>query len=797
MIADLLVASGRECIEEVRESYKKVDIICEWEDPLEGAKRILIEAKAYKKTLRMADIQSFITDYSALVAKTSATGAWLVSKGEISPDARKHLETIDGLRCFTYEELQRRLINLNRYMRDQIAFFESSGIGRYFHPTISEEGERLETVIRRWLMSDDHASLAILSDYGTGKTTFARYLTATLAAEALEDLSQRVPIYIPLGEINDDQSLDGLLGKIFTSRNKPSGYHFQLFEELNALGRFVLILDGFDEMKHGMTFSRFSKNINELLRMEKGRAKILFLGRPTVFHSQDEFLNIVHGERLNSAGLTLGQLHRKPMQVATIQELDVEHARLTAEKFFRFRCSQIRSTDAKRGRSWQDRRLRELQSRSLNHLIVRPVHLQMLCEVALIPDLDLRNMSKHRLFESFLYHLLDREVRKDGRFPAFGVAVRRSFNCELASWLWQRSGAPNISLKDIPDQICQRAAQHIGHEFDQEGLRRELVAGCFADYGGEVVYFRHRSLQEFLVAEYIIDGTPDDHDKSLGNLLLAKVNVEIGDFVLDRLAAEEWPYRTVSRLMDQVWRAEPVALVRDGLRLIHEIVHRSQTFIRPKKKKDQFGRTSDATSENWKYPSLLDSRWKVLFAHVQLAQSGFVCINDENVAAHIGILNEALGYGPDVQAASLVYWATACAIPTASESTVHSLLSCVFGRRAFEATIKNALSNDCIVNIENAEEFALGVLRQALVVEAPGEEEEIHINFSDVIRTSMARLELEELGLAHEAKLRYIWRGRVSDFLQFLEPRVDHNLFAAVRQFLSERQLRLRIRGAI
>ena len=89
-----------------------------------------------------------------------------------------------------------------------------------------------------------------------GKTSFARHLAAVLAKEHLENGRKRIPILLRLGEISSEQSLEGLLGKAFTALSFVRNYNFNAFMALNNLGRFVIFLDGFDEMKHTLSWEQ-------------------------------------------------------------------------------------------------------------------------------------------------------------------------------------------------------------------------------------------------------------------------------------------------------------------------------------------------------------------------------------------------------------------------------------------------------------------------------------------------------------------------------------------------------------
>ena len=48
--------------------------------------------------------------------------------------------------------------------------------------------------------------------------------------------------------------------------------------KLNKLGCFVIILDGFDEMKHTLSWDEFRYNFKELNRLVNSNSKVIVLG---------------------------------------------------------------------------------------------------------------------------------------------------------------------------------------------------------------------------------------------------------------------------------------------------------------------------------------------------------------------------------------------------------------------------------------------------------------------------------------------------------------------------------------
>lgn len=506
LVDELLSAAGFRTDPERLVSYKKVDNKAVWlRDEFEGAVAYLVEVKDYERDVPLDECTQFVSDYGELVRRGEADQAWLVSRGGISAHGKEAIEKA-GLKCFTFIDFQRRLLLLDRYLRDLIAERDDENLNAFYVSPVTSDGIDLEEQVNCWVKEEGSAPLFVFGAYGEGKSTFATQYAARLATSALSDPTQRAPILVRLGEIFDEQSLDGLLGKVLASRYRVSGYHFKTFESLNALGRFVVIYDGFDEMKHGMTFTRFQQVMAELMRLDKGSAKILVLGRETAFHDEGEFRAIINGRTITASGRDVPDPNRRPYLTAKLRGFSLEDARHYVRSYFPIRAAEAaKQRGAAVDTNWVQTRIDELLAGELDPLLNKPVHAQMLCQIAVDPSAKLNNLTVYDLFDTFVHYLLLRETQKKGRDPSFTIDVRRSFNAALAWWLWERSAASATTLSDIPDDLCKSAAKNAEHDLDNEGLRRELIQGCLIEKAAQTIFFGHRSLQEFLAADHLIE----------------------------------------------------------------------------------------------------------------------------------------------------------------------------------------------------------------------------------------------------------------------------------------------------
>lgn len=500
----VLSAAGFQTVPETKLGHKNIDVSAVWtRDSLVGEQRFAFEAKDYAGTLPGEECSKFASDHLPYLQNSAIDHTWLVSRGPISPGGRAVADTHPRLRIMTFTELQRQLLGIDSYLADLVEEHKASQLDRFYIRPETSAGEDLESFVQGWLRSDRAPPTFVLGAYGKGKSTFALHLAASMARKALEDPTARAPILVRLGEIADEQSIEGLLGKVLASQHRVANYHFNTFRALNEVGRFLLIYDGFDEMKHGLTPAKFQQVLAELMRLDEGDARILVLGRDTAFHDDAEFRAIIDGVQRTGAGREVATPGRRQYGHVELRGFTVEEARTFVANYLPV-LAEKEGSGPSTDPAWITQRVAELSSGRFDQLLERPVHAQMLCRIAVQPDQLRPEMSVYELFDSFVHYLLSREVDKRGRDRSFPIDVRRRFNASLAWWLWEKGGASTTTLADIPQSLCDAAARDARHSLDREETRRELVQGCLIEKGVSTIYF-HRSLQEFLAAEYLIE----------------------------------------------------------------------------------------------------------------------------------------------------------------------------------------------------------------------------------------------------------------------------------------------------
>lgn len=559
LIRDLLIAAGyKNVTTEALVGGKAVDIYAEREAEF-SVRRYVFEAKDYAGTLPLGRVTAFINDYARLARNGSVEQAVLISRTSLTPDGKTAIRSEEPYAVqLTTEEFQRRLFGPTQYLEKLVKEHKEAAIDEFYIPARTAEG-KLDDAVFRWLQVSNAMPLVVLGGYGTGKSTYAMHLTNELAVRALSDPTARIPIRITLGNLVQQNNLEGLFGEHFTVRYTVVSPAWHLLTALNKQGRFVIIFDGFDEMKHGMTFHDFERQFELLLSMATGRAKVIILGRDTAIRNDREFKAIIHGQKTTASGTEYTDTRRPSCNYVTLQHFSVEEAREFVQRYSTYlRTHESVKLDNERHKS----RVKRLLSNKFDELIVRPVHAQMLCRLATDGDRDFSSIDEFSLYDAFIDYLIRREIEKPGRYQKFTLATRRQANAALSWWLLANSGTSNTTLREAPASLFTEMVSGTLHNFTEMELVAELSAGCLISKGIDTIYFGHRSIQEFLAAQYlhetqyeprggkshyvseICDAATDKVVDYLGDLFGRSANAnEVADNALGQLAGFPGPVR--------------------------------------------------------------------------------------------------------------------------------------------------------------------------------------------------------------------------------------------------------------
>lgn len=416
----------------------------------------------------------------ARTAELDLSGGWLVTERRVPAALGRELEGDEELKASTLEDLFHLIFPLESYFRWLDEEFEKLRIDELFVdqaclvPLVdgsletTEPGGSVVAYIDDWLDSRDKHHISVLGDFGTGKTWLCWfYAHAQLERYRRRPVRERIPLLISLREYQRVANVEALFAR-FCERHGIPHVSFELFRELNARGRLLIVLDGFDEMGRHVDDQKISENFSSLARFVTDNSKVILTCRTPYFRRLLE-------ER---------QWFQDPRA-----QFDVVYL----EEFDAYRIAQ--ALEKRVGDDWP--RVLELFKKTYNlaDLARRPVMLTMAVET--LPDLEGRErVSITDLYRSYTNKWIE-EVGKERSF--LSSAARRQFMRALAWRMFENEDQP-VHFSEIPDLV----RDHYGLQSkpDVDHYEHDIRTQSYLIRDAEGYYFfAHRSLGEYFVAE--------------------------------------------------------------------------------------------------------------------------------------------------------------------------------------------------------------------------------------------------------------------------------------------------------
>jgi hypothetical protein len=147
-----------------------------------------------------------------------------------------------------------------------------------------------------------------------------------------------------------------------------------------------------------------------------------------------------------------------------------------------------------------DLRVNEIEALSIGHLLTRPVHAQMIAEIASDFDAQLTQVSRYRLYSAFVTFVLTRDYDRSGR-AGLSPPERQRILQRIAWTLWFELERDSFGVSEVALDGEKRLS---------EAAVRGILAGALLESKyGDIFYFSHRSFQEYLVAEHMLQSNID------------------------------------------------------------------------------------------------------------------------------------------------------------------------------------------------------------------------------------------------------------------------------------------------
>lgn len=288
----------------------------------------------------------------------------------------------------------------------------------------------------------------------------------------------RIPLVIPLRDYAKAVSVESLFSEFFFRKYEIPILGYSVFEQLNRMGKLLLIFDGFDEMADRVDNQKMINNFWELARVVVPGSKAILTCRTEHFPEAKDGRALLNAELEASTSALTGE----PPQFEVLE----------LEKFSDDQIRQVLSFRA--GVSTVEQIMENPQ---LLDLARRPVMTELILEA--LPDIEAGNpVDMSRIYLYAVRNKMERDIKAERTFTS--LADKLYFLCEL-SWEMLSTDQMSLNYRLFPDRIRRLFGHAVQEEkyldhwhFDMMG-QTMLIRNADGDYSPA-----HRSLLEFFVA---------------------------------------------------------------------------------------------------------------------------------------------------------------------------------------------------------------------------------------------------------------------------------------------------------
>lgn len=307
--------------------------------------------------------------------------------------------------------------------------------------------EDLETYLQNWLNESGQRQLALLGEYGQGKSTGTLMFSHHLVQQ-YNSKPPRIPILLELRGKSPKtlQPLELLSVWASNYRIDPKA-----LMKLQQAGRLLLIFEGFDEMAEVSDGDARFNHFRSLWRFCYPKAKILITGRPNLFLDEQETKALLGITQSTATGAYVQALHLQPFSPAQI-----EASLRTATAQNRQEISQLAAQDGK-----------------FYDIVARPSLLYIVNQLWDKSELRARqqDVNSALVIGLFIQHSYKRQTEKirDGRqFMVLNEAERSYFMDGIAAFMAKKKLPNQITLSQF-NQVVEQLYAVIPEEVSLQG----------------------------------------------------------------------------------------------------------------------------------------------------------------------------------------------------------------------------------------------------------------------------------------------------------------------------------------
>jgi predicted NACHT family NTPase len=428
---------------------------------------------------------------------------WLVTARRISRAARDEVEKDENrhLDCYTFDELIDQDADFSGYLdwleaevkRREIdkKYVSLACAKEEFDPVtkrrigVSRYDERdgwIDGYLDLWLDDPAKEHISILGEFGTGKTWFAFHYAWT-ALQRYRDAQKRgverprLPLIITLRDYAKALNVENVLaGFFFTQHNIR--LNSEVFDQLNSMGKLLLIFDGFDEMAAKCDRQQMINNFWELAKVVVPGAKVILTCRTEHFPEAKEGRALLNAELQASTAKLTGETPQ-------FEVLELE----------KFNDEQIRQVLSFQAESTTVEQV--MDNPHLLDLARRPVMTELILEA--LPEIEAgKPVDMSRVYLYAVRRKMERDIKAERTFTS--LADKLYFLCEL-SWEMLSTDQMSLNYRLFPDRIRRLFGDVVQEEKDLDHWHYDMMGQTMLIRNADGDYTpAHRSLLEFFVA---------------------------------------------------------------------------------------------------------------------------------------------------------------------------------------------------------------------------------------------------------------------------------------------------------
>jgi predicted NACHT family NTPase len=447
-----------------------------------------------------------LSDVMALrssVEEQKTDEGWLVTTRRISRAARDEVKKEENHRldCFTFDELIDLDADFSGYLNWLEAEIKVRKIDTKYVPLACTK-EEIDAITKRrigvsryekedgwidgyidlWLDDPAKEHISILGEFGTGKTWFVFHYAWT-ALQRYRDAQKRgverprLPLVITLRDFAKALNVENVLaGFFFTQHNIR--LNSEVFDQLNRMGKLLLIFDGFDEMAAKVDRQQMINNFWELAKVVVPGAKVILTCRTEHFPEAKE------GRALLNAELQ-----------ASTKKLTGETPQFEVLELEKFNDEQIRACLSYQAEAATVEQV--IGNPQLLDLARRPVMTDLILEA--LPDIEAgKPVDMSRVYLYAVRRKMERDIKAERTFTS--LAEKLYFLCEL-SWEMLSTDQMSLNYRLFPERIRRLFGSVVQEEKDLDHWHYDMMAQTMLIRNADGDYTpAHRSLLEFFVA---------------------------------------------------------------------------------------------------------------------------------------------------------------------------------------------------------------------------------------------------------------------------------------------------------